>query len=315
MKKENVVSRIELEDLRKVFSNEATSFTPWLESHIDALAERLGMDLSVEQREKDVGDFSVDLLCEDSDGRKVIIENQLERSDHDHLGKLLTYLVNLDAATAIWITPDPRPEHMKVIDWLNESTAADIAFYLVKVEAIRIGESPIAPLFTVFAKPDVQTKEIGDKKKEWAERHYQRMEFWKGLLEKSNQKTKIFSNISPGRYHWIGAGAGKSGLSFNFVIWKDMGASELYIDYDRDTGEINKQIFDALYAQKDEIEKETGKLEWDRLDAKRASRIRKIFKDGGLTEPDKWPELQDKMIGTMIALHKTIKPRLAKIEV
>ncbi|HRS00819.1 MAG TPA: DUF4268 domain-containing protein, partial [Candidatus Sumerlaeia bacterium] len=105
-------------------------------------------ELSVVQREKEVGEFNVDLLCEDNDGHYVIIENQLERTDHDHLGKLLTYLVNLEASMAIWITSAPRPEHQKVIDWLNESTGENISFYLVKVEATKIGDSPYAPLFT-----------------------------------------------------------------------------------------------------------------------------------------------------------------------
>ena len=263
-----------------------------------------------------VGDFNVDLLCEDANGRPVIIENQLEQTDHNHLGKLLTYLVNLDASTAIWVTAEPRPEHQKVIDWLNESTAADISFYLVKVEAARIGESPLAPVFTVLAGPDKQTKEVGEKKKEWAERHFKRMEFWKGLLEKCKEKTKLFSNISPSRYHWIATGAGKSGLSFSFVILNDWAQVELYIDYDHGTGEKNKVIFDALYAHKEAIEKEFGgPLHWERLDDKRASRVRKRFTDGGLTSPDTWPVLQEKMIDSMIRLDKTLRLRLAKIEV
>jgi len=197
-----MISRLEIVPIRNVFQKEAQHFTTWLESHIEALSERLGLQLTVVQREKQVGDFNVDLLCEDSNGRPVIIENQLERTDHDHLGKLLTYLVNLDASTAIWITTEPRLEHQKVIDWLNESTAADISFYLVKAEATRIGDSPFAPLFTVLSEPDKQTKEIGEKKKEWAERHVKRFEFWTGLIDRSKDKTKLFSNISPGRYSW-----------------------------------------------------------------------------------------------------------------
>jgi hypothetical protein len=311
-----LVARLEVVPIRKVFHKEAGQFTPWLEQHIEALAERLGLQLTVVQREKEVGDFNVDLLCEDADGKPVIIENQLEKTDHDHLGKLLTYLVNLDAGAAIWVTPEPRQEHKKVIDWLNESTGADLSFYLVKVEASRIGDSPYAPLFTPLAGPDRQTKEVGEKKKEWAERHHNRLEFWTGLLERSKDRTKLFSNVSPGRYQWIGTGAGKSGVSFNYGILYDWGSAEMYIDHDHDTGKKNKAIFDALYSQRAEIEAEFGEpLEWERLDDKRACRIRKRFTDGGLAKPETWPGLQDAMTGAMMRLDKALRPRLAKVEV
>lgn len=313
--KENI-SRLEIVPVRKAFPKEAQHFTTWLESHIEALAERLGLELTVVEKEKAVGDFKVDLLCEDGENHRVIVENQLEKTDHDHLGKLLTYLVNLEAHTAIWVTTQPRMEHQKVIDWLNESTAADLAFYLVKVEATRIGESPYAPLFTVLAGPDKQTKEIGEKKKEWADRHYNRLEFWKGLLARSKEKTKLFANISPGRYHWIGTGAGKSGVTFQYNIFTNSGAVELYIDNDQDTGKGNKVIFDALAKDKENIEKEFGEaIEWYRLDDKRASRIMKSFSYGGLAAPDAWPKLQDQMIDAMVRLDKVLRSRLAKIDV
>ncbi|MCX6844434.1 MAG: DUF4268 domain-containing protein [candidate division WOR-3 bacterium] len=311
-----LIGRLETVPIKQVFKHEEHQFTPWLEQHIDALAERLGMELTVVQREKAVGDFSVDLMCEDAEGKAVIIENQLERTNHDHLGKLLTYLVNLDASTAIWVTPEPRPEHEKVIDWLNEATGADISFYLVKVEAIRIGDSPFAPLFTPLVSPDAQAKEIGEKKKEWAERHRDYVAFWTGLLEKSKPKTTLFANINPGRRFWLGTGAGRSGVSFNYIVLEDRSSVELYINYDRDTGSKNKVIFDALYSHKDEIEGEVGAhLDWQRLDDKVASRISLRFTDGGLANPEAWPSIQYKMIDAMIILDKALRPRLAQIEV
>jgi hypothetical protein len=311
----DLIGRLEMLPIRQVFPKEAQHFTTWFEAHIEVLAERVGIPLTVIQREKEVGEFNVDLLCEDGEGKPVIIENQVERTDHDHLGKLLTYLVNLDASTAIWVTSEPRAEHQKVVDWLNESTPADVSFFLVKVEAVKIGDSPFAPLFTIQAAPDKQTKEVGEKKKEWAERHMQRYEFWSALLEKSREKTRLFSNISPGRYHWLGTGAGKSGLSFNLTIVMDWGGVELYIDHDKDTGQRNKAIFDAFYAERASIEKEFGgELEWERLDDKRACRIRKRFTSGGLTNTDEWALLQEQMIDAMIRLEKVLKPRIAKID-
>ncbi len=310
-----VIPLLEFKPIRQLFKDEAQHFTTWLEQHLEVLSERLGIELNLVQREKAVGDFNVDLLCEDSADRPVIIENQLEKTDHDHLGKLLTYLVNLDARAAIWVTSEPRPEHQKVIDWLNENTAADLAFYLVKVEAVSIGQSPPAPLFTVLAGPSEQTKQLGEKKKEWADRHIRRMEFWKGLLDRSKEKTKLFANISPGRYNWLGTGAGRSGVTFNYTIVMDLATVELYIDHDHETGAKNKAIFDALAAQKEAIEREFGgPLEWERLDDKRASRIRKRFTDGGLADPETWPRLQDEMIDAMIKLDRALRGRLAEVK-
>ena len=311
-----IVSRLDLEPLRRVFPKEASHFTTWLESNIEALSERLNIPLEVVQREKNVGDFKVDLLCEGKDGGRVVIESQLEKTDHDHLGKLLTYLVNLDANAAVWVSSDPRPEHQKVIDWLNESTPSDMSFYLVKVEAVRIGNSPFAPLFTVMAGPDRQSKEIGKKKKEWAERQLKHFDFWKGLLDRGKNKTRLFANITPGKNHYLSIGAGKSGVSFTYVTLKNGTGVELYIDHDKDTGKKNKAIFEALRRQKKNIEREFGApLEWERLKDKRAARIAKRYKNSGLSDPEKWPSIQDEMIGAMIRFEKAIRLRLAKIKV
>jgi len=311
----NLIARLEIVPIREAFRREASHFTTWLETQIEALSERIGIELTVIQREKAVGDFSVDLLCEDSNGKLVIIENQLEKTDHSHLGQLLTYLVNLGASTAIWIATEPRPEHKKVIDWLNEVTPADIAFYIVKVEAIRIKDSPFAPLFTVLASPDRQSKEIGEKKKELADRHIHRQEFWKGLLEKSKSRTSLFANIKPSTDSWISTGAGRSNIHFQYTISINDANISLYIDNDKETGEKNKAIFDLLYSQKAQIEEELGtSLEWNRLDNKRASIIRRRFGIGLKVDED-WPALQDTMIEAMIAFEKAIRPRLDKIKI
>ena len=134
--------------LREVWPHEALDFTPWLEENIDVLNNAIDLSLSIVEREQAAGDFSVDLVAEDESGNPIIIENQLERSNHDHLGKLITYLTAIGAKAAIWIVADPRPEHIGAISWLNESSSA--AFYLIKVEAVRIGDSPPAPLLTLI---------------------------------------------------------------------------------------------------------------------------------------------------------------------
>ena len=119
-----MIGKIKRVPLREVWPREDNDFTKWLEESLDALSEVIGVRLSNVEREKIAGDFSVDLVAEDESGNVVIIENQLERSNHDHLGKILTYLTSLEAKSAIWIVSDARPEHIKAISWLNESGAA-----------------------------------------------------------------------------------------------------------------------------------------------------------------------------------------------
>jgi len=108
----------------------------WTSPHgyqnLDFISDAIGIDPAFVEREKSAGDFFVDILAETGDGDLVVIENQLERTDHDHLGKLITYMSNLDAKIAIWITSQPRPEHEKAVQWLNETLPADTGFYLIR---------------------------------------------------------------------------------------------------------------------------------------------------------------------------------------
>ena len=159
-----MIGRIQRVALRKVWKHEALDFTKWLEENVDVLNEATGLQLSGVEREQAVGAFSVDLIAEDEDGRPVVIENQLEKSNHDHLGKLLTYLVGIEARKAIWIVADPRPEHVGVVTWLNESSSAD--FHLLKLEAIRIGDSEPAALLTQIVGPSEEARKAGATKKQ-----------------------------------------------------------------------------------------------------------------------------------------------------
>ena len=303
-----MIGKIKKVALREIWKDEAKDFTTWLADNIDTLNEALESNFSVQETEKAVGSFSLDIIAEDSDGRFVIIENQLEKTDHDHLGKVLTYLTNLDAKTAIWITSNPREEHIKAINLLNEYTPEDIAFYLVKVEAIRIGDSIPAPLFSVIAEPTEITKEVGREKKEYAERHHLRKEFWTELLEKAKKKTKLHANVSPAIYHWVGAGAGKSGIGYNYAITNTYGSAEIYLDRGKDFPLLNKERFDQLYKHKSQVEKIFGEsLEWERLDKKRASRIIYRIQGVGLKDRERWTELEDKMIDAMVRLEAATK--------
>lgn len=282
----------------------------WLHENIQVLGDALGMRLSDPQREVAVGSFTVDLVAEEENRGRVVIENQLEATDHDHLGKLLTYLTNLEAKTAVWVTPKPRPEHVRAIAWLNETTPDDVSFYLVQLAAFRIGTSAPAPLLTVIAGPSAEGKGFGQQKKQLAERHVLRLKFWEGLLDRAKQEGVLtHASRSPGKESWIGGASGRSGMSFNYVIWMEDDASvELYID----TGDLeeNKAIFDSLVGKKAEIEKAFGgQLEWERLDERRASRIRCTLHNGGLSAGEAaWPKVQAAMIDAMRRLVDALKP-------
>ena len=141
--------------LRDIWPHEARDFTPWLAENLVFLAEALGMDLELEATEKRVGDFRADIVCRNkTDNSCVVIENQLEKSNHQHLGKILTYAAGLEAATIIWITEKFRPEHRGVLNWLNKNTSAALQFFGVEIAIIQIADSPYAPVFTVVTNID-----------------------------------------------------------------------------------------------------------------------------------------------------------------
>ena len=299
--------------LREVWPHEAQDFTPWLAENIDVLNSTIDLSLSIVEREQAAGDFSVDLVAEDESGNPVIIENQLERSNHDHLGKLITYLTVKEAKAAIWIVADPRPEHISAISWLNESSSA--AFYLIKLEAVRIEDSLPAPLLTLIVGPSEEIREVGKEKKERAERYSLRHRFWTSLLERSKGKTPLHANISPSQSSYLMTGAGRSGLRFDYVVQQHTSEIELYIDRGRDAESENEEIFDSLEQSKAEIEETFGEpLEWQRLESKRACRINKRFSLGGYRgDEERWPEIQDAMIDGMIRLEAALKPHIDRL--
>jgi hypothetical protein len=312
-----MVSKLIEVPLREIWKKEAKDFTAWLEDNIDYLNEELETTLTIISREKDVGPFQADLVAEDESGEKVVIENQLETTDHEHLGKLITYLSNLYAKSAIWITSKPNQEHINAINWLNEiGNRAGIKFYLIEVKAYKIDNSPPAPKFSIIVGPSEEAKTIGREKEEDAERHIRRKEFWKKLLEKAENKLPLYSNVSPSRDHWLSAGSGRSGIHYNFLIYaRGGGGMELVISRGKDSQEENKKIFDELLSHKEEIEREFGEqITWRRLESKISSRLEVEYPIGGLYQPEKWDELQEKMIDGMIRFEKALKKHIAKLK-
>ena len=311
---EEKIGSLQRVDLRKVWPHEAQDFTPWLAENIDVLNNAIDLSLSIVEREHPAGDFSVDLVAEDESGNPVIIENQLERSNHDHLGKLITYLTQIGAKAAIWIVSDPRPEHISAISWLNEESSS-ASFYLLKLEAVQIGDSLPAPLLTLIVGSSEDSQGVDDTKKELKERYVLRRRFWASLLGRAKKKTELHSNISPSQSSYLMTGAGRSGLRFDYVVQQHTSEIELYIDRGKDADNQNNEIFDALETTKGTIEETFGEsLEWQRLESKRACRINKRFSLGGYRDDEeRWPEIQDAMIDGMIRLEAAFRPHIDRL--
>ena len=307
------IAKIERVPLREVWKHEAHDFSTWLEENIDVLSDALGRDIdNVEREKKTESTFSVDLVAEGSDGSSIIIENQLGKSDHDHLGKLITYLTAMQAKVAVWIVADPRPEHVAALTWLNESSSAD--FYLLKVEAIRIGNSPSAPLLTVIVEPSEEGKSIGRSKREMSERHHTRHKWWSQLVR--HPQATHHRHITPGHSSWIGTGSGVRGATFNYVVTKQTSRVELYIDRGKGMGKENLRIFDRLYANKGQIDQTFGgSINWLRREGKQACMIR-VEVPGGYGDPEEsWAATHDRMTDTMNRFVGALGPRLKRMKI
>ena len=307
-----MIAKIERIALRDVWPHEASDFTQWLEENIDVLSEAIDRNIvNVEREKKTESTFSVDLFAEDEAGSSIIIENQLEKSNHDHLGKVITYLTAMQANTAVWIVADPRPEHVAALSWLNESTNAD--FYLLKIEAIRIENSSPAPLLTLIVGPSEEGKSIGRSKQEMSELHDIRYKWRSRLVQ--HPDAERHSRITPGKYSWIGL-LRVSGIGFNFAVTQESTGAEVYIDRGKGMNHENLQIFDQLHAKKDQIETDFGgSLSWERLEGKRACRIRAAVSGGYRNPEEDWQAIHDQLTNAMNRLVSAIRPHLMSLKI
>lgn len=298
-------------DLREVWGKEAKDFTPWLKENIGLLSQVLGLDIEITEREAGVGSFAADLIGRDlGSGRIVIIENQLSPTDHTHLGQLLTYGAGRGAKVVIWISPQFREEHRQVLDWLNESTDEDQAFFGVEIRLIRIDGSKPAPLFKLVSRPNEWQKSVNRAETPSTKGEAYRA-FWTAFLEKLKDRAAGITSAKRGLpQNWYNIGAGRSGFAYG-VAFKLKGrfGVELYID----TGdkEKNEQIFDLLYEQKESIEQEMGiALSWERLDNARACRIA-AYREGSIEAgEEELNDLQDWAVVTMIKFRDVFDKRI-----
>ena len=274
---------------RQVWPNEASDFTPWLAEHIDLLGEALGLDIEVTQTEAAVGAFSLDILGKVSGSdRVVIVENQLERTDHLHLGQLLAYAAGLDAKIVVWISPDVRDEHRQAIHWLNERTTDAVAFFAVSLEVWRIGSSLPAPRFNVVEQPsEFQRNLVKETQTERTVKQLAYHDFYVDLLQRLLATNPDFTKSDPANVRhnsWMNFSAGRSGF---LVGWSFTASGQFRVELYVDTGDgaENKSAFDQLREESGDIEFEIGEqLTWERLDNRRASRVF-AHRDGSVESP------------------------------
>ncbi len=300
-------------DVRSIWGNEARKFTPWLADHLDIVAEAIGVDLEFSQTEAHFGDFQADIVAtEVGTGLIVLIENQLEPTDHSHLGQLLTYAAGANAKALVWISPEFRPEHQAALDWLNRNTNTALGIFGLQLEVWSIADSPPAPRLSVVSAPNEWQKPVPPGEITDRARAYN--EFFGRLIEEFKKAYPGVTRArSSGGQSWISVPAGKSGFNFAWMF-KQGGrfAVELYVDLGEQGA--TKRSFDLLSDSREEIEEQVEcQIEWDRMDDRRASRIF-VARDGDIFASDtKLRELHEWGLKLMPRFRDVFVPRIAEI--
>lgn len=259
-------------NLREIWKHEALDFTQWLaqDENLELLAQELGIELMSARTEVKVGQFAVDILAIDDNENRVIIENQLEQTNHDHLGKVITYAAGLQAETIIWIVSKAREEHQLAVSWLNENTNEKLNCFLIEIEAWQIDDSAPAPRFNILAKPNNWVKTVRSGTDKISETKLQQQDFWDKVKEYGEMNAKVVKSWQKARpQHWynISIGTSKAHLALTLNSVKNQIGLELHIP-------DNKDLFQKLFTKQEMIESQLGyKLDWQELPDKKASRV------------------------------------------
>lgn len=303
--------KLEEVELRSLWRHEQYDFSEWLceEENIELLGETVGLTLTDINREVFVGSYRCDLVAKDeTSGIKVIIENQLGATNHDHLGKIITYASGLDAKVVIWIVKEAREEHRSAIEWLNNKTTKDISFFLIEIRAYKIGDSLPAPKFVIIEKPNdfVKTANASVDGGEPSKAQAERLNFWNQFNEILVSRNKPFNIRKATTDHWydVALGTSEAHISVTLVNKTNSIGIEIYIN-------DNKELFDRLYSVSEEIQNELGfSMDWQRLDNKKASRI--IYYIGGLDfdNHENYDELINEVIDRVIDIRNAFRNRL-----
>lgn len=298
--------------LREIWKNEEYDFSKWLAepSNINKLGDILGLTLVDIEREKHVGVFESDIVCKDEiSGVTVVIENQLEATDHNHLDKIITYASGLEASVVVWIVSKAKPEHASAIQWLNNHTDDNLSFFLLEIKAFRIGNSKPAPRFDVIEQPNDFVRN-SKKERSTSERNNARkaeqLAFWEQFNDVVEERGRPFNTRSPRPQHWYNVAAGSSDchISVTLVNSENKMGVELYIPR-------NKELYNSLLEHKEQIESAIGhELIWMPLEDKLASRIVTYFPGLDFDHKENYRELMDKAIDEVVLFLKGFKPFL-----
>ena len=311
------ITQIQEHELRSVWQNEERDFTRWLTENVDLLGSALGIELEDARAEEAVGDFSSDIVAREMNtGETVVIENQYGKTDHDHLGKLLTYSSGKDAGFSLWLSEEFRPEHRSVLEWLTESGPRDAKFFAIKPRVVSIGASDERGFeFDVVVEPNEWERELSEETLTELERSYK--EFFGDLVDAYAERRPQWYKLKPSTRAYITFSAGITGVSFGWVFHQGPEfAVELYIT--TSSKERNEAIFDSFADRAQEIESNLGReLVWERLPEKQACRI-KWSKgiSGKLSEltDDQRAELIEWGVDTMDEFQAEFGPRISEID-
>lgn len=298
-------------DIKKVWQHEQYDFSQWLanEENIQELGNTLNLSLTDVETEKFVGKYRCDILCKDEiTGKVVLIENQLEPTDHDHLGKIITYASGLDASVVVWIVSSARQEHASAIEWLNKHTDDDLAFFLIEVHAYKIGNSEPAPQFKIIEQPNdfVKTVKTIAKNSTLNDTEKCRLEFWTRFNEVLEERGKPFNKRKATTDHWysIAMGSSECQISIDLVNKEHKIRVGVWVA-------DNKDLFDKFYDNREQIEESCGfKLKWNRLDNKKASLACTYIQGLDFEHTENYTELMNKSIDLVLTLKKAFVPFL-----
>lgn len=298
-------------DVRDLWKHEQYDFSNWLakEENIKLLDDEIGLTLIDINKEVYIGSYRCDLVAKDeTTGQIVIIENQLEATNHDHLGKIITYAAGLDAKTIIWIVKEAREEHKAAIEWLNNNSSEEIGFFLIELHAYKINDSLPAPMFKVVEKPNnfTKTSKQNYSDKELNRSQNERLMFWEEFNTVIVAKGKPFSVRKPTTDHWydVAIGTSEAHLAINLVNKENKIVLELYIL-------DNKNLFDHIYEDKEKIENTLQmSFSWERLDGKKASRIKHDVLGLDFSDHSNYPQLMDECIEKILKMRDVFKKYL-----
>ena len=297
-------------DLRNIWKKEDKEFTPWLKENIESLSEKLAIEIIDIQTEENIGDFKLDIIGKDANSNKFIaVENQLELTDHTHLGQLITYSAGINAGIIVWIAKELREEHIRALEWLNENSIPDILFFGVEVHVISIDDSNPAVDFRVIVKPNDWERGVKSSTGK-SETGLNYANFYSQLVNFYSGVNSNFRKVKAQPQSWLQFGAGKSGLYFGWAFRMGNRFSvELYID----TGDEieNKRIFGELKKYKDKIDLQIKRVEWEELETKRACRIVIYRKTSGPIKSLK-PKEKDDLINWGADQMKTFSDTFSK---